>query len=470
MPKKKKKEKYMYLYILGFTRKIAYFFPVRLLFFSISVKYCAKKCLPLIAFFQVDDSGLLPDEPGVKDQGRKSPNGKKSPKRDEKDRKSPKLEHLKSEGKKSPKHEGRNSPMDAKYSKSEKTKKSGKEGRKSPKLEEKAAKDKLLCSVADSDSTNEDRKSPVITIKRSQIVENKTVKEVSKPSKESSTAENTKSVKNDAKQPKNESEPKETLKPVKSAPKPVEESPKLENGLAGLAPQPRVLLDKTIVKKATESKPKPEPLISQPKPEPPASKPEPEVKTPVPETKNPRVTEVKVQKLRRSSTHTIESKIWKDVPESKSNKSTVIVPESTITPTKPVTNTPKPATILKPVLTPKPSDRVAEVKAVDSLPSSPTTAELTDETAASPVVKRGRGRPPKGTPGTPKAVTPKAAAGTTPKVTPAAAKRAALVEAKPSLEAMKKLRKDDNESVDSPPTAENGGGRPKRTRKNVDKE
>ena len=620
---------------------------------------------------KVDASGLLPDEPGVKGAGRKSPNGKKSPKREDRDRKSPKMDGSKSEGKKSPKHEGRSSPKleDGKPFKSEKSKKSAKEGRKSPKLEEKTVKDKNVAAVTDSELVNEDRKSPIITIKKSSVVEYKTVREDPKSSKVPKQFENSPSTTKTVKQNTTKKQELESSVPTKPLSPKSEEIRKLEDAIKTKAeeiqklktengirtsPQPRVMINKNVVKqaelkakefkssikalktveaskilepvkhvkeivessqstesaeptkileavdptnkphssdatktpkasepckgskaaapsktpkaiepnksskaaapcktpnatepsktpkaiepsktpkalepsktpkaaissktpkgteptktpkatehtktpkateptktlkateptktpksteptntsKATEpsstdataeepsklaeetkdSQPsEPEALPAEPAAIALATRPQPQTK-PEPSTPEPktRVTEVKVQKVRRSSSHTIESKIWKDVPaepkatrstttgaaEPKLTRSSVTVPESTIIP--PKTSTPKAEAKL---------DRLAEIKTADSVPCSPTNSEPSAEGTASPVTRRGRGRPPKGS-------TPTAAKPASPAVTP------------------KRLRKDDIETAAeaSPSATPEGSGRPKRTRKNV---
>ena len=393
---------------------------------------------------KVDDSGLLPDEPGVKED-RRSPKleGKKSPKREDKEkgRKSPKFEEGKPckqdrEGKKSPKHEGRKSPKEDEI--------------------EKVYEDKKITQI-EAEISKEDRKSPVITIKKSSFIEYKPKDEIKqvfaaeKSSKSKSLTE--KPSKTDAIKTVLEKSFKNDAKPITDKPTKTDAKPANENTII-----------KTDAKPVTEN-----PIKIDAKPVPEKTK-EPKGKDPVPEP-GP---EGKKLKSRRVSTHSIESKIYKDLSNSKSDAKPVSTSKPEPTPSVEETNPPKPDTD---EIQSKPEPDTVSMQSVDYdsaagtpepileplLEAEPVlTSSLTapySPADSTPVVKRGRGRPPKGTPksgtskpGTPKPGTPK------PEVSYPGSPKPGTPTLETGLESLKS---------DSRPPTPGETGRPKRTRKSV---
>ena len=393
---------------------------------------------------KVDDSGLLPDEPGVKED-RRSPKleGKKSPKREDKEkgRKSPKFEEGKPckqdrEGKKSPKHEGRKSPKEDEI--------------------EKVYEDKKITQI-EAEISKEDRKSPVITIKKSSFIEYKPKDEIKqvfaaeKSSKSKSLTE--KPSKTDAIKTVLEKSFKNDAKPITEKPTKTDAKPANENTII-----------KTDAKPVTEN-----PIKIDAKPVPEKTK-EPKGKDPVPEP-GP---EGKKLKSRRVSTHSIESKIYKDLSNSKSDAKPVSTSKPEPTPSVEETNPPKPDTD---EIQSKPEPDTVSMQSVDYdsaagtpepileplLEAEPVlTSSLTapySPADSTPVVKRGRGRPPKGTPksgtskpGTPKPGTPK------PEVSYPGSPKPGTPTLETGLESLKS---------DSRPPTPGETGRPKRTRKSV---
>ena len=387
---------------------------------------------------KVDDSGLLP---GESRESRENSNGKKSPKREEKERKSPDLKPKKSSELKPSKSDGKKSPdlkpkksFEGKKSADLKPKKSS-EGKKSPKHESKRSPKHETASILEATiiegletDAKEDRKSPIMIIKKSAIIEYKPAKSPSLPPLDNGVIENI-------------LEPADPTPPEPLATKKIRKE-KVRRASTNSTEKMtfKEVPQKAPVEVAT-------PMETEPEPEPEL---EPELNLEL--ELGPEV-EPELE---------LEPEVEPDAilePEAKTEPEPVAEP-------KPV---PEPVAEAEPMEVDTPA--APQTPAGDK--PEPSVEAKTGDESSSPIVRRGRGRPPRQEPkSNKKAATPSKKVAVTESVIAAATPK---IEEKPvapldpkELRVLKKLEIDlKTDSRPTTPVVENGGGRPKRTRKSL---